>query len=204
MGMGIFFGGAAVGSPAGMAYAVGTLERVLADDLFEISQLARRASQLKLGASSAYGDAGGVITPVLQPAKAFKNERDDLLIADVADDAAHLLIIEGGRRRDCCTRQMQFAKNQNRRRSVSIFKVKGKLFDHRIGQHFSRNALHFRLGSRGVERIAEFEHKIFALAYVFDSLVLHLPESTVDGLPLRVEDCLLERHVDMSLHRARL
>ncbi len=40
--VGVFFGGAAVGGPAGVADAKGAIERMLAQHLFEIVQLARR------------------------------------------------------------------------------------------------------------------------------------------------------------------
>ncbi len=45
MGMGVFFGGASVGGPAGVADAEGALEGMLAQHLFQIAQLARGAAK---------------------------------------------------------------------------------------------------------------------------------------------------------------
>ena len=47
MRMGVFFGGAAVRGPARVADAERAVERVLAENLFKVAQLARRAPHLK-------------------------------------------------------------------------------------------------------------------------------------------------------------
>ena len=47
VGMGVLFGGAAVGGPARVADAEGAIERMLAEDFFEIAQLARGAADLR-------------------------------------------------------------------------------------------------------------------------------------------------------------
>jgi hypothetical protein len=51
MGMGVFFGGAAVGGPAGVADAEGAVEGMLAEDLFEVDELAGGAADFKRGAA---------------------------------------------------------------------------------------------------------------------------------------------------------
>ena len=47
MGMGIFFGGAAVGGPAGVADAEGALEGMLAEDFFKIAEFAGGAADFE-------------------------------------------------------------------------------------------------------------------------------------------------------------
>ena len=58
VGMGVFFGGTAVGGPAGVSDAVGAVERLEADDFFQIAQLAFGAADLQAGAVSGDGDSG--------------------------------------------------------------------------------------------------------------------------------------------------
>ncbi len=50
MGMGVLFGGSAVGGPAGVADAEGAFEGMLAQNLFQVGQLAGRATDFKRGA----------------------------------------------------------------------------------------------------------------------------------------------------------
>jgi hypothetical protein len=93
MGMGVLFGGAAVRGPAGVADAEGAVERMLAQNLFEIGELAGSAAQFKRGLRrAADGDACRVIAAIFEPAQPLNDDRDHLLfpyIADVTDDAAH-------------------------------------------------------------------------------------------------------------------
>ena len=94
MGMGIFFGGAAVGGPAGVADAEGAVEGMLAQNFFEIAQLAGGAADFEQGCvGAADGDAGGVVAAVFEAAQALNDDGDDLLTADVADDSAHRWIL---------------------------------------------------------------------------------------------------------------
>ena len=51
MGMGVLFGGAAVGGPAGVADAEGALEGMLAEDLLKIGELAGGAAEFKFVAA---------------------------------------------------------------------------------------------------------------------------------------------------------
>jgi hypothetical protein len=72
VGVGVFFGGASVGGPAGVADAVGTVERMFAQDLFEVDELALGAADLNCGAGGAAdGDAGGVIAAIFEAAQAL-------------------------------------------------------------------------------------------------------------------------------------
>src|SRR5208282_6688265 len=58
MGMGVFFGGAAMGGPSGVSDAVGAVERLEADNFFQIAQLAFGAADLQAFAVSGHRDSG--------------------------------------------------------------------------------------------------------------------------------------------------
>ena len=93
-GMGVLFGGAAVGGPAGVADAEGAVDGMLAQHLFQVAQLARRAAHLKRGAGgAAHGDARRVVAAVFQPPQPFDDDRNYLLGADITDNSAHEVIL---------------------------------------------------------------------------------------------------------------
>ena len=77
VGVGVLFGGAAVGGPAGVADAEGAVYRRLLDDGFEVAELAGGAAKFKAGWASSDGDAGGVVAAVFEAAKAFNDGGDD-------------------------------------------------------------------------------------------------------------------------------
>jgi len=77
-----------------------------------------------------------------------------------------------------------------------------EFFDDRIGEHFTRDPLYFRMSGGCIERIGQTDYKILPLPHVLDSLILHLSKRAVNGLPLRVKNRLFERYIDMSLHFA--
>ena len=89
MGMGVLFRRTAVRGPAGVADAVGAVERLQADDLFQVAQLALGAAHLQAFAVAGDGDAGRVIAAILQPPQAVDDDGNDLLLAYITDDAAH-------------------------------------------------------------------------------------------------------------------
>jgi hypothetical protein len=97
VGVCVFFGGAAVGGPAGVADAVGAVDGRGGDDGFEVSELAGGAAEFegvgrgfsRLGGRAADGDAGGVVTAVFEAAQAFNDDGDDRLWTDVTDDSTH-------------------------------------------------------------------------------------------------------------------
>ena len=91
VGVGVFFGGAAMRGPARVADAVGAFERILADDFFEIAQFSRRAAEVKLSVGANDSDAGGIVAAIFELSQTFNNDRDNLFRADVAHDTAHLL-----------------------------------------------------------------------------------------------------------------
>src|SRR5205807_7382354 len=89
MGMSILFAGAAMRGPAGVANAIGAVEGLCADDFLQVPQLAFRAADLESVAVAGYGDSGGIVSAIFQPSQAINDDRDDLLFANVADDATH-------------------------------------------------------------------------------------------------------------------
>ena len=90
VGVGVFFGGAAVGGPAGVADAEGAVDGVGGDDGFEVAELAGGSAEFEGGGASGYGDAGGVVAAVLEAAQAFNDDGDDGLGANVTNDSTHV------------------------------------------------------------------------------------------------------------------
>src|SRR5207248_522089 len=88
--MRVLFRRTAVSCPSRMAEAVNAVERFGFNRLFEISQLARAAPPLD-AAVAHHSDAGRVVTAVFETAQPIEQDGHHLLIADVADDAAHSL-----------------------------------------------------------------------------------------------------------------
>ena len=89
MRMGILFRGTAVRGPARVADAVGAVERLQADDLFQVAQLAFGAANLQTVAIAAHRDSGGIVAAIFQPPQALDDDRDHPLLANVSHDAAH-------------------------------------------------------------------------------------------------------------------
>ena len=95
VGVGVLFGGAAVGGPAGVADAEGAVERdARAGRLRGCASLpgARRSSSVAL-VGAADGDAGRVVAAVFEAAQALDDDGNDFLWADVTDDSAHVAIL---------------------------------------------------------------------------------------------------------------
>ena len=95
VGGGVFFGGAAVSGPAGVADAEGAVDGRVVDDGFEVAELAGGAAEFEAGGASGYGDAGGVVTAVLEAAKTFNDDGDDRLRTNVSNDSTHGLSLDG-------------------------------------------------------------------------------------------------------------
>src|SRR6266851_5089689 len=101
VGVGVLFGGATVGGPAGVADAEGAVEGVGGDDGFEVAELAGGSAELQCpfapGAAgvAGYGDAGGVVAAILEAAQAFNDDGDDGLGADITNDSTHGLSLDG-------------------------------------------------------------------------------------------------------------
>ena len=97
VGVGVLFGGAAVGGPAGVADAEGAGEGVVGDEASRLRSLpgARRSCDGAVGGSGD-GDAGGVIAAVFEAAQAFDDDGHGGIGADVSDDSTHGTSVDGG------------------------------------------------------------------------------------------------------------
>src|SRR5438874_2163653 len=93
MRMGIFLGGAAMGGPAGVANAVGAVERLEANDLFQIAQLAFGAADLEAITISAHGNAGRVIAAIFEAPQAIQDDRNDPLLTYISHNSAHAMLL---------------------------------------------------------------------------------------------------------------
>ena len=89
MGMGVLFGGASVGGPASVADPVCAIERLEANDFFEVAQFAFGAANLKAVSIASDSDASGVVAAIFETAQTFDEDGDDALLANVADNTAH-------------------------------------------------------------------------------------------------------------------
>ena len=89
MRMRVLLGRPAVRRPARVADAVVPVERVDREDLFEARQLAGAAPQLDLAVAHDR-DARRVVAAILEPPQPVDQNRQNLLLADVADDPAHV------------------------------------------------------------------------------------------------------------------
>ncbi len=78
----------AMGRPPHMAHAHDARERLPRQDRLEVLQFADGAPYLQAVALD-QGDAGGVISPVLELLEALDQDGDRVFLADIADDAAH-------------------------------------------------------------------------------------------------------------------
>src|SRR6266852_4661826 len=95
VGVGVLFGGAAVGGPAGVADAEGAVEGGVGDDGFEVAELAGGAEEGEAFGASGYGDAGGIVAAVFEAAQAFNDDGDDGLGANVTDNSTHEMSLDG-------------------------------------------------------------------------------------------------------------
>ncbi len=87
-GVGVLFGRTAVGGPASVADAEAAFDGRLGDHGFEVAELAGGTAQGEAFGAASYGDASGVVTAVLEAAKAFNDDGNDRLGADVTNNSA--------------------------------------------------------------------------------------------------------------------
>jgi hypothetical protein len=89
VGVSIFFSGAAMSGPAGVANAVSAFERRLGDDLFEVAKFSGSAPNLQFAGTVHHRDSRGIITAVFEFAETFNDHGYDFLGPDIADNSAH-------------------------------------------------------------------------------------------------------------------
>ncbi len=88
----VLLGRTSVRGPAGMSDAVGAIERLQPDDLFQIAQLAFGAAHLQTISVAGHCNAGGVIAAIFQAAQAINNDRHNPLVSDVPNNPAHRFV----------------------------------------------------------------------------------------------------------------
>ena len=86
--MRVLFGRTAVGRPSRVADAVVAGDRVRADHLFEVGELAGAPPQVDRAVAD-HRDARRVVAPVLEAPQSVDEDGNDVLRSDVADDSAH-------------------------------------------------------------------------------------------------------------------
>src|SRR5688572_104547 len=92
MGVGVNLRRFAVGGPARMADAGAAGGQAAFEAITEVAQLADILGDCQAAVSAQHGDAGAVITAILQPRQAIEDEGGSFLAAYITDDAAHRLL----------------------------------------------------------------------------------------------------------------
>src|SRR2546423_11604398 len=85
----VFFRGTAVRGPTGVTNAVGTIDRVVSQDLFEVAQLAFGSANLQLVILVNRGNAGGVVAAIFKLPQTLDDQGYDLFVSDVSDYSTH-------------------------------------------------------------------------------------------------------------------
>src|SRR3954470_14775676 len=85
----VFFRGAAVSCPAGVAYSVSSIEGLEADDFFQVAKFALCPANLQAFAVATDCDPGRIIAAILESPKAIQNDGNDPLLANISDNSAH-------------------------------------------------------------------------------------------------------------------
>jgi hypothetical protein len=93
MRVGVFLGGTAMRGPSGVSDAIAAIHGIDLQDVFEIPQFAGGAPYAEGFVVAINGYSSRIVTPVLEPLQAIENNRDRALVADIADDATHKLIV---------------------------------------------------------------------------------------------------------------
>ena len=81
--MGVFFGGAAVRGPAGMADAVIAIDGIEAQNVFKIAQFPRSAADPESLIVTVDGEPGGIVTAIFEAFEAVQDDGNGALRADV-------------------------------------------------------------------------------------------------------------------------
>src|SRR5579864_1122966 len=178
MRMGVFFGGTAVRSPSGVAYAVRAMEWLLPNRFFQIPQFSFGTANLKTTSVAGYCDSCGIVAAIFQPPQTFNDDRNNTFLANVTDDATHF-----------------------RPRRPGLFSQREtELFDDRIGQDLAGDTFDFGLGLFPTQASVQRELEILSLPDALQALAAHLLERAVNRFALGVENTLLERNVDVGCH----
>ena len=91
--MGVFLGGTPVRRPARVADPERTVDRVHADGLFQIAEFALGAPDFEPPIAAVNGQAGRIVSSILEPPQAFQNDWNGLMGSYVANYSTHSSII---------------------------------------------------------------------------------------------------------------
>ncbi len=90
--MRVALGRHAVRRPARVRDAELAVGRIRVDRVLQHLHLADGAQALEFGGAVQYGDAGGVVAAVFEPAQSLHQDGDDVALSDRSDDSAHLTV----------------------------------------------------------------------------------------------------------------
>src|SRR3982751_3778562 len=85
----IFFCWSAVRRPAGVANTVGAVQRLEANDLFQVAKFALRPANLQAFTVATDRDPGRIVAAILQSPETIKNDGNDPLLANIPNNSAH-------------------------------------------------------------------------------------------------------------------
>ena len=72
-----------------------------------------------------------------------------------------------------------------------FFQAEAILFDYRVGQYVTRDAVDFPVRGIGAGVVGQCQKKIFALANIGNTAKLQFFQGALNGLALRIKDCAL-------------
>ena len=159
MRMSIFLGRPAVRGPAGVANAEGAVQRMVAQNFFQIVQLAGRARHRKpVDSRTAHRDSGRIVTAIFEAPQPLNNDRNHLLGSYISDNAAHVWILRDYRQdiRGSHVRDSQLS---------SFLNAVREFLDDRVGEHFAGDAFHLGAGRVGAQAVGQRNGEILALAH---------------------------------------
>ncbi len=90
--MSVFLGGPPMRGPAGVPDAESALHRIEADGLFQVAQFALGAADFQI-AVAVHRQPRRIVSTVLQALQAFEDNRNRLMLSDIAHNSAHRSII---------------------------------------------------------------------------------------------------------------
>ena len=90
MRVGVFFSGTTVSCPAGVAYAVSSVERLKPDDFFQVAKFALCPANLQAFTVATDCDSGRIVAAIFQAPEAIQNDGNDPLLSDVSHNSTHM------------------------------------------------------------------------------------------------------------------
>ena len=129
-----------------MSDAVSAVERLLADDFFEVAELAFGAANLQAFTVAGDGDSGRVVATIFQLSQALDDDGDNLFLTHISHNAAH----------ECWLLEYSvgdpalFRRNlpATRKHGNLFFEGETELFNDRVRQNFARHFFNFGVALR--------------------------------------------------------